>query len=184
MLIVDVPHRLAEDAGSVEHAGRVPNGRRVGPVGTQAFDLENFPDRLRDRQVARRKQHHVTVARALVNDHLPKGADLVEASVGARIRRKHEPRFDFESDAIGHDPGGIAHTGLTMTDTATRHPHDCVCLAAAARRRAGLRRSVAPGIDVRGYSCVSEILEYVGSDDISASPVAGGSRQWHPRHIW
>jgi hypothetical protein len=96
-------HGRAQHAGGIEHAGDVPDGQDLaGLLVADVLGLQDFTHRLRDRQIARRQQHHEAVARLLVDHHLAERADLVQSGIGAGVGQKHEPGVEFDGDAIGH----------------------------------------------------------------------------------
>ena len=101
--LVHVAHGSAQHTRGVKHALGVPDGDRFAAIGVfELLDLQDFADRLGDREVARREQAHEAVARLLVDDHFPKGADLVQARVGARVGEEDEPGVEFDGDAVSH----------------------------------------------------------------------------------
>jgi hypothetical protein len=103
VLRVDPAHRAAEHARGVEQALAVPDRQALFVLaGVDLLDLQLLAHRLRDRQVARRQQHHEALTGLLVDHHLAKAGDVIEAGVGARVRQEHEARFEPDADAIGH----------------------------------------------------------------------------------
>jgi hypothetical protein len=89
--------------GRVKHAFGVPDGDGVAVVVVlEFFDLQDFAHRLRNAQVARRQQHHEAVARFFIDDHLAKGADLVQTGVGAGVGQENQSGIEFDGDAVGH----------------------------------------------------------------------------------
>jgi hypothetical protein len=101
--VVHPAHRGAQHPRGIEHAACVPDADRLAVlVVLELLDLQDFTHGLRDRQVAGREQHHEAVVVAFVDDHLAKGADLVQAGVGARVRQEHQSGVQFDGDAISH----------------------------------------------------------------------------------
>jgi ABC-type dipeptide/oligopeptide/nickel transport system ATPase subunit len=94
----------------IEHAPGVPDGDglAIGRV-FELLDLQDLAHRLRDGQIARGEQDHEAVARLLVDDHLAKGADLVETGVGARVGQEDQSRIELDAYAIGH--GAVSLSG-------------------------------------------------------------------------
>ena len=101
-----VANGRAQHAGRVEHAFGVPDGDGLAVrVLLELLHLQDFTYRLGNAQVARRQQHHETIIRLFVNDHLAKGADLVQPGVGARVGEEDEAGVEFDGDAVGHVVG-------------------------------------------------------------------------------
>jgi hypothetical protein len=101
--VIDVAHGRTQNARRIEHAARVPDGQHLARrFVAQLLQLQDFAHGLRDRQVARRQQHHEAVARRLIHHHFAKGADVVESGVGARVGQKDQPRVKFDGYTVGH----------------------------------------------------------------------------------
>ena len=81
---------------------RVPDRDRRLVAVVELLDLQNLAHLLRDRQVARREHDHEAVARPLVDHHLAKGADLIQAGVGPRVGQEHQAGIELDAHAIGH----------------------------------------------------------------------------------
>ncbi len=113
--------------------------------------VEDAHHRLRERQVARRKQHdHAVAALAPVVD-LAELGDVVDAGIGARIGREHQTAVQSQRDAIGHRlplivlrsgrrPGGSLLGALLLDfDDDVKHLfHTAAAGAANGRRGAGI----------------------------------------------
>ena len=64
--------------------------------------LEQVDHRLGDAEITRGHQHQHAVVSVLEGGHFPKGIDLIDAGVGARIRQHHKTGVDQQADAISH----------------------------------------------------------------------------------
>jgi hypothetical protein len=57
---------------------------------------------LRNCEITSRQQYQGAIIRTLEDMHLPKGVDVVDASVGARIGKEHHSRIEQSCDAVSH----------------------------------------------------------------------------------
>jgi len=101
-------HGRAQHAGRIEHALGVPD--RDGFARITVLDLlvlQDLAHGLRDRQIARRQQHHEAVARLFIDHHLAERADLVQTGVGAGIGQENQSGVEFDGDAVRHGAMGF-----------------------------------------------------------------------------
>jgi len=69
----------------------------------QLLDLQNLADGLRDRQVARRQQHHETVVGLLVDDHLRKVLMWSRPALVRESDKNTSPALSLAADAVSHE---------------------------------------------------------------------------------
>ena len=84
-------HGIADETGGPVHGRHVVEIGRVGLV--RALDellVEQADDRLGERQIAGRQQHHHALARLAPVMQLAELGDVVDAGIGARVGHEHQ----------------------------------------------------------------------------------------------
>ena len=94
--------RAADQLGGAEH-GRAPAGAsRARRSPGSRCPRARAHDRLRDRQIAGRRERQDPFPGLVEDMQLAEGRDVVEPGIGARVGDHHEALLDEDSGAIGH----------------------------------------------------------------------------------
>jgi hypothetical protein len=97
---LDVAYRVRNHDRYIEHRANAPDVRHAALRITSLF--QNADDRLCSCETPGTQQHDHPIAHALKNGHLAKLRKIVDACVGAGIRREDHPLLEQNADAVGH----------------------------------------------------------------------------------
>jgi uncharacterized protein len=139
VVLQDLAQHAADHARGIEHGARGPEVVLAGLLG-QALGQKGH-HRLGGREVARRQERHDALARLLEQGQLAHGRDLVNARVGARVRRHHQPVSGQYPDAVGHD----ARIRLSRSDADRIRPYPRRVAKGLRHRQRSAARDPAPG---------------------------------------
>ncbi len=92
----------------IRRLGHVPDAQEAPRQAVTDIAFELCDDPLAGREVARAEQHELPIPGHAEDAHLAVGPDVVDARVGAGIRRKNKTFVDGDGETIAHVLGPVA----------------------------------------------------------------------------